>query len=259
MTNIPIDVPLPDAVKQYLAQPHCVDLALPKPSKVVVCLPLGGRLQGMVDATKAIPDDCALTFSLLLQLAPLMASVECVIKLLKLVKPLVDVIKAVPSLDVGKIAGALPAFIEAADDVIKNCVAGLVTNVPYFVRDFMLLIAKVLHCIGTQLQSIARLMGGLQISVAAAQAAGNTELLAQLQCAQENAANEAAGAMTAMDPLTVILALAEPIFGIIGAPTIQLPAMGSAQDADGLNTAADSLLKISDAIRTTAEVMPGCG
>lgn len=258
MPDFPIDVPLPDKVKEYLKQPHCIDLALPKPGKAEVCLPLGGRLQGMVDATKAIPDDCSLTFSLLLQIGPIMASIECLIKVLKMVKPLIDVIKAVPSLDAIKLAQVVPDFIKAAEEVLP-CVAQVAIGVPMFVRDLLLLIAKTLHCIAGQLKSIAGLMGGLQISIKAAQANGNGELLAQLQCAQENAATSAAAAMSSIDPIAAILSLAEPFLGIAGVNPIVIPTGGSAQDAQSLETLAETLQGVSDAMITVAQALPGCG
>jgi hypothetical protein len=256
--DFPIDVPLPDSVKQFLTQPRCADLSLPKPGKVEVCLPLGGRLQGMVDATKAIPDDCSLTFSLLLQLGPIMASIECLIKVLKLVKPLMDVIKALPSLDVIKLAQAVPDFIKAAEDVLP-CVVQVQLGVPMFVRDLLLLIAKLLHCIAGQIKSIAAVMGGLQLSIQTAQQSGNNELLAQLQCAQENTNNQAAAAMSSIDPIAAILSLAEPFLGLAGVNPIALPAAGSAQDAQAMQTVADTLLQISQTMITVAEALPGCG
>ena len=256
MPNIAIDVPLPDNVKEYLAQPHCIDLALPKPSKVEVCLPLGGRIQGLVDATKEIPDDCALTFSLLLQLGPIMASIECLIKVLKLIKPLIDVIKAVP--DPIKLGQVVPDFIKAAEDVLP-CVLQVTLGVPMFVRDLLLLIAKLLHCIAGTLKSIAGLMGGIQLSIATAQQNGNGELLAQLQCAQENAQNQAAAAMSSMDVIATILSLAEPFLGIAGVSPITLPTGGSVEDAQSLETTAETLLQVSQTLITIAEALPGCG
>jgi hypothetical protein len=249
--NIAIDVPLPDNVKEYLAQPHCIDLALPKPSKVEVCLP-----QGLVDATKEIPDDCALTFSLLLQLGPIMASIECLIKVLKLIKPLIDVIKAVP--DPIKLGQVVPDFIKAAEDVLP-CVLQVTLGVPMFVRDLLLLIAKLLHCIAGTLKSIAGLMGGIQLSIATAQQNGNGELLAQLQCAQENAQNQAAAAMSSMDVIATILSLAEPFLGIAGVSPITLPTGGSVEDAQSLETTAETLLQVSQTLITIAEALPGCG
>jgi len=254
--NIAIDVPLPDNVKEYLAQPHCIDLALPKPSKVEVCLPLGGRIQGLVDATKEIPDDCALTFSLLLQLGPIMASIECLIKVLKLIKPLIDVIKAVP--DPIKLGQVVPDFIKAAEDVLP-CVLQVTLGVPMFVHDLLLLIAKLLHCIAGTLKSIAGLMGGIQLSIATAQQNGNGELLAQLQCAQENAQNQAAAAMSSMDVIATILSLAEPFLGIAGVSPITLPTGGSVEDAQSLETTAETLLQASQTLITIAEALPGCG
>ena len=120
MSNFPIDVPLPDSVKKYLAQPHCADIALPKPGKAEVCLPLGGRLQGMVDATKGIPDDCSLTFSLLLQLGPIMASIECLIKVLKLEGQIFDAIANLDFADLGFIVvGAFVVTWIAAFAIFK--------------------------------------------------------------------------------------------------------------------------------------------
>lgn len=257
MTSIPIDVPLPESLKQYLAQPHCADVALPKVGKVEVCLPLGGRIQGMVDASKAIPDDCSLTFSLLLQLGPIMASIECLIKVLKLIKPLIDIIKAVPSLNPVKIGEALPDFIEAAKDVMV-CITQVQLGVPMFVRDLMLLIAKFLHCVAGQLKSVAALMAGLQISISTAQQNGNGELLAQLKCAQDNASTQAAAAMSSIDVIATILSLAEPFFGIAGIDPIKLPTVGSAGDAEALTTTADTLDEVSQALITVASALPGC-
>ena len=256
MANFPIDVPLPDKVKKYLTQPHCVDLALPKPGKAELCLPFGGSLKGMVDATKAIPDDCSLTFSLLLQLGPIMAPMECFIKVLKLVKPLMDTLKAVT--DPPKLAQVLPDFIKAAEQVIA-CVAQVQLGVPMFVRDLLLLIAKTIHCIAGQLRTIAGLMGGLSLSIQQAQQNGNGELLAQLQCAQENAANSAASAMQSLEPITALLSMAEPFLGIAGVNPIKIPTAGSADDAQALETLAETLLEISKAMITVAEALPGCG
>lgn len=256
-TTIPIDVPLPDSLKQYLAQPHCVDIALPKPGKIELCLPLGGRIQGLVDATKSIPDDCSLIFSLLLQLGPIMASIECLIKVLKLIKPLIDIIKAVPSLNPIKIGEAMPDFLAAAKDV-AGCILQVQLGVPMFVRDLMLLIAKFLHCVAGQIKSVAGLMGGLQLSLSTAQQNGNGELLAQLQCAQENANTQAAAAMSSLDAIAAILSLAEPFFGIAGIDPIKLPAIGSATDIDALTTTADTLEQISQALITAASALPGC-
>lgn len=258
MTTIPIDVPLPDSLKQFLAQPHCGDFALPKPGKIELCLPLGGRIQGMVDATKSIPDDCSLIFSLLIQLGPIMASIECLIKVLKLIKPLIDVVGSLgPPPDPVKLPKAIGDFAIAAKDV-AGCILQVQLGVPMFVRDLMLLIAKFLHCVAGQIKSVAGLLGGLQLSISTAQQNGNGELLAQLQCAQENANTQAAAAMSSLDAIAAILSLAEPFFGLAGIDPIKLPAIGPAGGVDALNTTADTLDQVSQTLITVASALPGC-
>jgi hypothetical protein len=259
MPNIPIDVPLPDNVKKYLATPHCIDIQLPKPDKVQLCLPLGGKIAGVADVTKAFPDECTLTFSLLLQLGPILANLGCFIKLLKLIKPLTDLMKVLssPPPDPVKLAKVVPDFLAAIPPVVE-CFASIAIGVPLFIKDLLLLIAKILHCVAGQLKSIAGLMGGLQLSIGNATAAGNTTLLAQLQCAQENASRSADAAMTAIEPITLILSLAEPLFGIAGVNPIVIPTFGSGQDAQALQTTAQTLEQISAAIIQVAEALPSC-
>ena len=61
-----IDIALPDELQQVLKQPVC--LVLPTPGKVKITLPSGPKFSGIADITKQIPDDCSLSFSLVLQL-----------------------------------------------------------------------------------------------------------------------------------------------------------------------------------------------
>jgi hypothetical protein len=252
--SLNIDVTLPESVQKFLAQPTCDYLKLPQPEKLKICLPFGGQMQGIVDVTKAIPDDCSLTFSILLQLPPLMASLGCFIKLLGLVKPLIDIIKAVP--DPIAIAQALPDFLKAAEEVVA-CIAQVTLGVPMFIRDLLLLIAKLLKCIAQTILSLAELMGGLAISIATATAANNTELLAQLQCAQDNADAQANAALGSMDMIATVLAIAEPLLGLAGV-SFTLPAVGSATDAETLRTTSNTMLSIGTSLEQIAQSLPTC-
>jgi hypothetical protein len=95
MANDKIDIPLGSVLSQYLEHPPCVDLGLLEPKSVKVTLPTGLELKGVADITKSVPDDCSLSFSLVLQLAPFLANLECLLKLLHVVQPLMEVVKAV--------------------------------------------------------------------------------------------------------------------------------------------------------------------
>ncbi len=256
MPNIPIDVPLPDSVKKYLSTPHCLDIQFQQPQKLSLCLPFGGQIQGITDITKGIPDDCSLSFSILLQLPPIMASLACFIKVLKLVKPLMEVLQSVTNPP--KLAQVLPDFLTAAKEVV-GCLLQIQLGIPMFVRDLLLLIAKFLGCLAQQMKSIANLMGGLQLSISTAQANGNTELLAQLQCAQQSAQNQAAGMMGQMDVIAAIMQIAEPLLGMApGVPKITIPTGISASDVQSVNDAADTMLQIAQMLQTIASALPSC-
>jgi hypothetical protein len=85
-----IDVPLPPELEKFLSEPVCIPL--PQPGKLSIQLPTGGTIKGLVDVTKAIPDDCSLSFSLVLPMLTFLGNFECLFKLLKLIKPLIDII-----------------------------------------------------------------------------------------------------------------------------------------------------------------------
>jgi len=254
MSNI--DIPLPAALTDALKNPPCVDLRLPKPGKVDLHLPLGGSLKGIVDITKAIPDDCSLTFSLALQLGPFLASIECLLKVLALMGPLIKVIKAVPSLDALEIGKALPEFVEAADKLMPCILALTGLSIPLFVKELLCLIIKILRCIVGQLKTIAALMSGLALQIQDAQ--GNDALLEQLKCAQENHALCASQVMSGIEPVMFLLSLAEPLLGIAGVKAVKTPALGSPESAEAITDIITALETLVKALETAALPVGGC-
>lgn len=252
MATHSIDVPLPPELGEYLSKPICIPM--PKPGKAQITLPSGGSLKGVVDITKGIPDDCSLSFSLVLQLAPMLASIECLLKVLKLLKPLIDVVNGLPTPPVK----ALKDFAEAAVD-LAPCLAipTPVAMIP-FVRDILCLIIKLLSCIVAQLKSIMSVLGGLSLQIQSAQAAGNSELLASLQCAQRNAQTSAQHMVSAIDPVLVLLSLAEPMLGIAGVKPIQTPAIAAPQDLEAMQGIVNTLDELVKTLKLAAEVVGGC-
>jgi hypothetical protein len=259
MTNIPIDIPLPDAITSRLTPPTCADISLPQPQKLNLCLPFGGSFQGIVDVTKAIPDDCSLTFSILLQLPPLMASLGCFLKLLGLLKPLVDIIGGLTSAppNPGKIAGAMPDFVKAGVDVVA-CFVSMQLGIPKFIRDMLHMIAKLIKCIAQQVKSIAELMSGLELSIQTAEASGNKALMQQLQCAKDNAKAQADAATGSMDMIAAVLAVAEPLLAFAGV-SLSLPTIGSAADAAELEQTANTMLSVGTSIDQIASALDALG
>src|ERR1700674_4974257 len=92
-----LDIPVSADLQEMFNLPPCSEIRLPKPSPIKVTLPGGGTLSAISDLSKGIPTDCAMTFSLLMQIGPFLASIECLVKVLKLIQPLIDVVTALPN------------------------------------------------------------------------------------------------------------------------------------------------------------------
>lgn len=249
-----IDIPVSVDVQKMLDLPACVDLSLPKATPIKITLPTGGTLTSFADMSKGIPTDCQLTLSLMLQLAPLLGSMDCLLKILKLLGPLVDIVKGLPFPPVE----AISKFVQAAVD-LAPCLA-IPTGTPLipFVKDILCLIMKVMNCMIDQLKTIAGVLGGLAIQLQLAEQSGNTELLAALKCSQDNANASAQSALGAIEPIGAVLGLVTPVMQLIGQEPIKLPAIGSETDVEALNTVVTTLTGVRDSIQIVADALGGC-
>lgn len=256
-----IDIKLSEDVQRQLAMPLCADLRLPKPETLKLTLPTGGTIKGIADFTSKLPTDCSMGFSILAQIGPIMASMECLLKVLKVITPLIDVIKALPSLDVITLGTAVPKFVDAAAELVKTCVPIVVgggPNLLLFIKDLLTLIVKLMKCLIQQLESIANILGPLQLKIQSAQAAGNRELAELLGCAKENALLATEGALTSIEPIIIILELAKPFFDLAPTPpgTIQFPSLAAPEDLETLRTTIDALKGIVDALDAILGALP---
>jgi hypothetical protein len=253
-----IDIALPDEITQALSPPVCADLQLPQVKVPTLDLPLPGlQIQGIADFTRGIPTECSMNFSLLAQLAPIMANFECLFKLLKFVGVAIQIIQGITS--PMNIISAIPKIVEASKDVAE-CIA-MVAVPPLgllcFVKQVLELIASMLLCAVEALESILAIMSGLQIQIADAQAAGNEDLLQALNCAQENAGTAADGAMQSLQPIAVLLALAQPILGIAGhSVSVTIPSPVPSSDLQGMQTLLQTLGTVAETIKEIADAIP---
>jgi len=254
MPNVDIKI-APDLQKTFQIPP-CALLKLPSPKPLKVHLPTGGTLNAFSDLSKGIPSDCSLTFSLLIQLAPFLASTECLLKVLGLIGPLIEVIKAIP--DPIKLGESVPKFLKAAEAVMP-CVA-VVTGLGIlpFIKDLLCLIIKALNCFLGQMKTLLGVMNGLTLQFNAAQLSGDTERMATIQCEQENMQGLAGNAMASIEPIGVILELAGTIFGIAGMEPIKLPSLGSATDLQSLNSVVETIQGVVGTLQIVADGLGGC-
>ncbi len=249
-----IDVKLSADIQKQLKIPPCIDLSLPRPKLPEIRLPTGGSIKGLADITKGVPSDCSLNFSLALQLAPIMASIECLVKVLALIGPLIEVIKALPN--PVKIAEAVPAFLEAAKELAPCLLVPTPLAMVPFVKDILALIIALVRCLVQQLESILKLMRGLELQIATARSTGNAELLSTLECARSNAKSAMQGTMTGIEPIGVLLELAKPFLGIAQVDPITLPNVGSPEDADALEEILTTMKDFLSVLQAIVDALP---
>ena len=107
----------------------------------------------MADFTRGIPTDCSMNFSLMLQLAPMMASMECLLKILKFIGAIVGVLKSFKPAD-----SAVARRPERPRKISPNASNMVLPLGPIccFVKDLLKLIATMLLCAITDAGEHAR-------------------------------------------------------------------------------------------------------
>jgi hypothetical protein len=254
-----IDIEVESTLAEKLNIPACIDMSLPKPQQLKITLPTGGALNAFTDMSRGVPTDCSLSFSLLLQVAPLLANMECILKILGIVAPLIKIVKGLPFPP----PSAISDFIKAAA-ALAPCLAMVIAppvSLGPFIRDILCLILNMLRCFISQLKTIKQVMGGLGLQLQLATAAGNTDLLTALQCSQENASRAASSAMSAMEPIFALLAMISPMMELAQVPAINvsLPALSDPSDVQAIEGVIVSLTGVADTIQIVTDALGGCG
>ena len=234
--------------------PACTDVQIPMPSSASVTLPTGGVLTAFADISKGIPTDCSMTFSLMLQIAPLLASLECVLRVLKLLKPLIEVIKGLPFPSPSIIEEFIAAAVELAPCLLVPTPAAIIP----FIRDLLCLIIKALKCFLGQMKTILAVMNGLSAQLEGALAAGNSALVSSIQCAQQNAQAQAAQLTSSLQPLSVLLDLAGTLMSLAGVQPISLPSPGAGGDAQALESFVEAIQGVVGTMQIVADGLGGC-
>jgi len=234
--------------------PSAADVRLPKPVDLKITLPTGAVLKAPNDISKGSPTPASASFGLLLQLGPLLGSMECLLKILKLLKPLIDVIKGLPFPPVK----AIKDFVLAAKDLIPCFGVVLPVSLIPFIKDILCVIHATLQGVHDGLKSVAGVMENISTQMAGAVESGNDELKQVLEAAQENAMISASQFTAALAPLSALLTMIEPIMGLAGLQPFKLPDMGEATDATALKSVVGALEGAINALGTVTEALGGC-
>jgi hypothetical protein len=255
-----MDIKVSPDLQKLFELPSCVDIRLPKPEPLKLQLPTGGTIQAFADISKGIPTDCSMTFSMMLQIAPFLASIDCLFKVLGIIGPLTDVIKSLgPPPDPIKLPPAILKFLDAAEK-LAPCLL-VITGAPLipFLKDLLCLIIKALNCFLGQLKTLLGVLTEISSQLNGALASGNTELITILQCAQANADLQAQHLTASIEPIGRILELAAPLMELAGQPPMKLPAVDTQTDIDSLNQLVKTIQTVVATLQIAADLLGGCG
>ncbi len=195
-------------------------VALPKIPEIPSIKLLGGaELKGFLDFSQGTPTDCKITFNLLLQLSPLLASMACLLKMLNAIGKLKDFVDAVPSLKPPKIVDASKALLDAIAE-LKDCipVGFVIPQIIFMIKGMLSLIINFLDCFLSQLDSLIN----FQASIDLKSAEDNPVLFEALICARNNSQISMDNLMLSVQPLQPMLDMVKIVASIAG-HSIDLP------------------------------------
>jgi hypothetical protein len=227
-------------------------LKLPKLPQIPNIKLMGGaELKGFADFSLGPPTDCKLTFNLLLQLSPLLASMACLFKILNVFSKLKDFADAAKN--PFKLVDAAPGLIGAIGE-LSHCIPALaLPDFVLMIKGILNLVISFLSCFLNQLDDILK----FQASIDLKSAEGNPTLKATLLCAQDNAKTSMDNLMMSLQPLEPILQMVGVVVGIAGLPALELPDVASISSSTDQTQTIESLAKAVDSLKTAISSLPG--
>jgi len=219
----------------------CVEL--PKIPEIPGITLLGGaELKGFLDFSAGAPTDCKITFNLLLQLAPLLASMACLLKILKAITALSDGIQN-PS--------KIPDIPGAIADLAK-CIPIPGLEIYLMIKGILELVLRFLSCFIENLESILSFQASIDLSAAD----DNPVLRATLICAQDSGKAAMDNMMLSLRPLEPILKMTKSLIGLAQLP-INLPDLSNVSASGDVGLSIASLRKAVDDLKQAVQSIPG--
>jgi hypothetical protein len=197
-----------------------------------IALPAGGKL--LASATlKQQSADCSAATNLQIQIAPWIASISCQVQILRLLKPLIDIIgnPANPP------TAAIQEFAKAAAALGPCLVAQTPAGVLPFLRDLLCLEIRSLTCLRHHLQLMAKL--------AATQPSAVT-------------ASEVQSAVDSYQPIAGLLELAGGLFQIVGVSPPQAPPLAPGIDPASLASDEEIVTGFTASLQSMVDALGGC-
>lgn len=217
---------------------------LPTPKNIKIPLPFGIEISSITDASRP-PNDCAIVHSLMLQLAPMLASMTCLLRVFNVIKALKDAFSVPP-----KLGGLFTAIEELAECFLffNPC------ELSKMISGILCMIIAYLDCVIQAFGSILDFQLGIDLNAAD----GNQVLLANLTCAQNNSQTALDGVNSSMEGIKPLLDMVGMILEIAGLPPLTLPPLTTPSAADllGGEDPLAPLKTLRDALVQANSVLP---
>jgi hypothetical protein len=178
-------------------------IKLPEVDIPSVSLVAGAELKGFVDISLGAATPCKLTFNLLLQIAPLLASMACLLKIITAVTSLLAAVQDMPN--PSKLSEAVTAVSELA-----KCIPG--PDFAFMIKGILQIVVNFLFCFADNLEQLLKFQATIDLSGTE----DNPVLRATLICAQDNAKASVGNLMQALQPLNPILKAIQPLMAPAG-------------------------------------------
>jgi hypothetical protein len=224
----------------------CSDGLLPEPPEAIqVTFPGGLTIKSMPNPTQIVTTDFSAVQSIMAQLGPALAAMQPMLFIVDAVNSLFAVLQEAPDIPVDP-AGFFEALKEATEKVGKLSSIIPAVSVPKLVLDTIGACARYLQAILAQLEDVVVQSTSAAQLMAQSQAAGDTQLQAEAQCAINNAERMQAHAVAALGPLGGVLTSLTTLMKFLPSPQ----GLPSIPDTDGLGAQEliDALQPVVDAL-----------
>lgn len=228
--------------------PGCVEI--PKVSgDLEIKLPYGASLKAFRDFSQGVPDDCALVNNLMVQIAPLLGSMACLVKILKVLEAVQSWLTDIKQ--PGDLIGGIGDVLEALGEAAPCFTAVTPLGIAPFIKDILEAIIKLLKCIISSVRSVLEFQAGIDLNAAE----GNPVMLAQLECAQRNAEETMAHSLAALGPIGPLLDLVAPLLEIVGL-SLETPPMDEIMGMEDVSEALDQIETVVVQVESVIDALP---
>ncbi len=233
---------------------------LPQPKTIEIPLPTKATLKSIVDISKP-PTDCALVHSLMLQISPLLASMDCLFKMLKVAKELLDLLPKEasdisPTTPVTVLTDIVTKVVPALGDLAGCFLILDPCELSKMIAGILKILIGYINCLIESVESLLNFQVGIDLDAAE----GNPVLLASLSCAQDNAEAAMTTLGEALEGIQPILEAVINLLGLVGLPAPELPPLeASTPSLADLAEGQDPLEPVKvlrDALQTAHDALP---